>query len=165
MGGAPTEFELLGLERWNQIKVEYEPSMQFRFGLSSLYVARQFLGRGGIVRVAPDGLHGTSGISLPFVGRVLPFRAGFAHLALTTGADVIPVFISFDTTGKVRVEFLNPLEVGSPGMNHQDQVEFLIRQHASLLEKKWREDPGNIQWKYLKQFLALKPAIGEEEPL
>jgi len=136
MGGAPTEFELLGLERWNQIKVEYEPSMQFRFGLSSLYVARQFLGRGGIVRVAPDGLHGTSGISLPFVG-----------------------------PGKVRVEFLNPLEVGSPGMNHQDQVEFLIRQHASLLEKKWREDPGNIQWKYLKQFLALKPAIGEEEPL
>ncbi|MBW1742417.1 MAG: AMP-binding protein [Deltaproteobacteria bacterium] len=163
MGGAPTEFELLGLEQWNQMKVEYEPSMQFRFGLSSLYVARQFLGRGGIVRMAPDGLHGTSGIFLPFMGRALPFRAGFAHLALTTGADAIPVFTSLDTTGKVRMEFMNPLKVGSPGMNHQDRVEFLIRQYAGLLEKKWREDPGNIQWKYLRQFLALEPAVEEEE--
>jgi hypothetical protein len=66
---------------------------------------------------------------------------------------MIPVFISLEETGRVRVDFLDPLRKGLPGRPPGELAESLIRQYAGLLEERWREAPGNIHWKLLEEFL------------
>jgi len=122
-----------------------------------LYKAKQVLGRGGIIFVAADAPVGSSpGIRLPFLGRHLDFRKGFAELALSAAAPVIPVRASIDTTGHVTVRFLPRMKVA--GASHEEQVESLVRQYVDGLSKEWIEEFGNINWVYLRMFLA-RPLI------
>jgi lauroyl/myristoyl acyltransferase len=122
----------------------------------SMDMAVKALRGGGIVHLAADGQVGTSsGISMPFHGHVRPFKAGFAELAITAGADVIPVVVSLDIAGGVDIEFLNPLDFASGNMTRQEQVESLVKQYASIVERRWAQAPGNIPWRQVKAFLKL----------
>lgn len=159
LGGIDYDFKLLGLKRSKQMKLELEPQKNFLFRSLSFYRARSVLERGGVVRIAPDGSHGTSGVYIPFHGRLRLFRSGFAELAVTTGADVIPFFLSFHVSGRFYAEFLSPLDIEEVHkMNRQEKIEVLLRKYACLLEKRWSEEPGNIAWEMIEDYLALPPA-------
>jgi lauroyl/myristoyl acyltransferase len=143
------------------MKLELEPQKNLLFRSLSLYLTRPVLERGGVVRIASDGYHGTNAIYTPFHGRLRPFREGFAELAVTTGADVIPVFTSFDITGRFKVDFLAPLEVEHNKTNRQEKIGAFIRQYVYLLERRWAEEPGNIAWGMLEDYFASPPATVE----
>ncbi|MBW2172164.1 MAG: AMP-binding protein [Deltaproteobacteria bacterium] len=152
LGGTPHALDLLGIGESRQVMLEVGDSD----GGLSMDMAVRALRRGGIVNVAADGQDGTSGgIPIPFHGHVRPFKAGFAELAVATGADVIPVVVSLDIGGRVDIEFLDPLDSGSANMTRQEQVESLVQQYASIVERRWPQAPGNIPWRQVKAFLEL----------
>jgi lauroyl/myristoyl acyltransferase len=152
LGGSPDRLNLLGLGQSRQMMLEVGDS----HGGLSMDMAVRALRRGGIVHLAADGQVGTSsGILMPFNGHIRPFKAGFAELAVATGADVIPVVVSLDIEGRVDIEFLNPLDSASGNMTHQEQVESLVKQYASIVERRWSRAPGNIPWRQVKAFLEL----------
>ncbi|MBW1859012.1 MAG: amino acid adenylation domain-containing protein [Deltaproteobacteria bacterium] len=133
LGWTPHILDLLGLGQSRQVMLEVEDSQ----GSLSMDMALRALRRGGIVNLAADGQDGTSsGIPMPFHGHVRPFKAGFAELAVTTGADVLPVVVSLDISGRVDIEFLTPLDSGSGNMTRQAQVKSLVtwRQVKAFLE-------------------------------
>ncbi|MCP4400858.1 MAG: amino acid adenylation domain-containing protein [bacterium] len=137
------------------LKREYLPIFDDSQRISSVYQARQILERQGIVYIVADGYKGKSSLALPFLGRLRPFRTGFAELAVQTGAAVIPMFPSLDGQGRITVKFLNPLEPGGDTLSEQEQIERLITQYASLLEDRWLNAPGNIRYSQINQFLRL----------
>jgi lauroyl/myristoyl acyltransferase len=131
-------------------------------GASQLYKGRQALQRGGIVMIVADGYAGSSpGIALPFYGRNRIFRAGFAELALSAGAAIVPASVSMDMTGHVNVRFLPRLEIASS--SHQQQIESLVLQYVEILRKEWAKNLSSFSWKQLEKFLQLPPAGEGEE--
>jgi amino acid adenylation domain-containing protein len=126
---------------------------------SQLYEGKRVLKRGGIVMIVADGYMGSSrGIEFSLFGRRRVFRTGFAELAVSTGAAIVPASVSMDTTGHVDVRFLPPLEI--PGLSHEQQIESLVLQYVEILRREWAENLGNLRWKHLEKFLQLPP-VGE----
>jgi len=105
--------------------------------------AKRILDSERLLCIAADGYNGTSGFTLDFHGRRRFFASGFAELAVDGGAVVIPIMAPVDDIGRVRIEFLDPLD-GDASPERRQRVESLIRQYAGLLEERWSEDPGNI---------------------
>ncbi len=122
---------------------------------TAMHEAISVLKRGGVVIIAPDGYLGSSGVSLPFLGRRRDFQAGFAEIALITGADIVPAFVSIKQNGHFDVEFIDMPDVIDDDMKHQEKVIYLIKQYASLLEARWNEKPENISWQQIKRFFYL----------
>jgi lauroyl/myristoyl acyltransferase len=151
-GGQKAKF--MGLENSKQIMLKIATSDVF----PSLRLAKRILEEGGIVYVMADGYRGTGGISVPFHGRRREFRTGFAKLAASTGADVLPGFVSLDTSGHVKLEFFDPLDSGSGKAYPAKQVEWLVQQYASILGKRWVQEPGQVTWGHMKKFLDLPTA-------
>ncbi|MBV7339688.1 hypothetical protein KFU94_68050 [Chloroflexi bacterium TSY] len=121
--------------------------------------AKKALAHGGVAHILPDGYRGSGGLPLPFCQRHHEFRTGFADLALTTGAAVIPAFVSLDLNGHIEIQFSKPLDVGPTTMEQGERVELLIRQYATLLEKHWREEPWLISWQWIEKYLELPESI------
>lgn len=123
---------------------------------TELYGAKKVLKRGGIVTIVPDGYVGKSGLELSFLGRRRRFAAGFAELAVETGATVIPVVSSMNYKGRIAVEFHTSLyDRSSDAGSRKSGYAGMIEQYVKLLEKKWREDPGSITLSHVKRFLEL----------
>ncbi|MCP4400862.1 MAG: amino acid adenylation domain-containing protein [bacterium] len=145
----------LPFSRNPSLRYVFLPIFEHSQKITSLYQARQTLEHQGLVHIVPDGYKGGSSLVLPFLGRLRPFKTGFAELAVQTGASVIPVFASFDGRGRLTIEFLDPLEHGSDTMSEQEQIEGLITQYATFLEQHWLMTPGNISYSQINQFLKL----------
>jgi lauroyl/myristoyl acyltransferase len=144
--------ELLSLERVNSFEklgVKLPDNLQVirlshSFLARAVFQAEKALKQGKVVHLAADGNQGQSGVVVTFHGRQRRFTAGFAELAVNTGAVVLPVFAPFDEEGRVNIEFLEPLDNGSESMGHSERVESLVKQYVRLLEQRWSEDPGNV---------------------
>ncbi|MBX3010667.1 MAG: AMP-binding protein [Caldilineaceae bacterium] len=136
-----------------QGKVDDDYLMAVRSHL--LFQSAQVLQQGGLISILPDGHHGSrEGITLPFHGRQRTFRTGFAELALDTGAAVVPIFVSSDLKGHIRVEF-TPALTSQPTANRDEQVKDLVTQYATLLRKHWAAHPANVPWPQMRLHLAL----------
>ena len=142
---------------WKKAIRQVEFSHSEGFYLRHLYTATQVLKQGGILHISPDGFIGNRYITLPFLGRNVPFRTGFAELVLDSGATVVPVFTSIDVSGYVKIEITNPLNSEQPGLSRADRIESLTRQYAGFLEKKWAAEPGNIAWPHMERLLEFPP--------
>jgi lauroyl/myristoyl acyltransferase len=155
--------ELLSLEagdKFDGLGVKLPDSVQViplrnSFLARVVFQAEKALKKGKVVHLAADGRRGDSGFVLTFHGRQRHFAAGFAELAVNTGAVVLPVFAPFDEEGRVNIEFLEPLDSGSESMAHSERVESLVRQYARLLEQRWSQDPGNVRPRLAGKFLSL----------
>jgi acyl-CoA synthetase (AMP-forming)/AMP-acid ligase II/lauroyl/myristoyl acyltransferase/acyl carrier protein len=156
MGGIPYPLELMRLNHLKRKfmldRESYKAPQNARFA-RQLHMAKQTLEKGGILHMAPDGYRENHGKNVSFYGRNRCFRAGFAELAVMTNADVIPVEVSLDVTGKVQVKFLEPLVV-VPG-DHQQQVDSLFNQYIDIFAETWAKNLGNMQWDELAHFLTL----------
>lgn len=113
--------------------------------------AMRVLREGGVVVVLADDDDGTGGIEFPFHGRLRPLRPGAAELALRGEALLVPLFAAMDETGHVTFEFLDPL--APEGERHDQRVNSLLRQYATLLADRYTTSLGAMEWYILRKFL------------
>ncbi len=122
-------------------------------------IARRALKEGRVIHMLGDGYQGDSLLAIEFLGRTRHCRTGFAELALSVGADVIPVLAPLDDRGRVVVEFHDALDHGHPDMSRTEKVDHLVRQYFRLLERHWRHDPGNAQNLHIQKFRQLSSPL------
>jgi KDO2-lipid IV(A) lauroyltransferase len=146
-----------GADRLNVIEVGGGAS----FLLRQTFVARRVLLDGGMLHLVADGLKGSSGVLVPFHGRMRRLATGFAELAVSTGAAVVPVIANMDVNGQIHVEFFEPLDTPSSDLDRREQVEGLIRQYVSFLQARWSDDPGSVRMHHVEHFLRLAPFSSE----
>jgi lauroyl/myristoyl acyltransferase len=119
--------------------------------------AKHTLNEGGIVHLLGDGYHGKSSISFTFINKVRGFRPSYAELALSTGADVIPIFITPGKHHRIQIELCNPLDKGTESMKREERSAHIVEQYVHLLERKWRESPQFINWGHMEKYLHHVP--------
>jgi hypothetical protein len=128
-----------------------------RFELArQMHAAKHLLTRGGIVFNVPDTYQNLdSSRSVEFFGRRRRIAAGFAELALKTGAHVMPIAYRFSPRGFFVLEFGAPFDVLGPQSSHDERVDSLVGQYANFLRDEWRQYPWNIDWHQLKYYCRL----------
>lgn len=128
-------------------------STAFAFQLAG---ALKTLKSGGIVNIAGEGLGGHVYLELPFLGHLFPFRAGFAELAVHSGAAVMALFGLFKLDGKITFELVDiPQPVGAV---KEEQVETLVRGFATLLQEREQQLLASLRWGKLAQIRTFPPA-------
>lgn len=111
------------------------------FSLRPLMEARKVVSAGGTVLLLADGGLGNLAVEVPFLGGTQRFATGFAVLARTTGAAVVPVTCRNREDGGVAVAFHAPLPVPDPAAGRDAQIEERIRHYARFLEPQVRDEP------------------------
>lgn len=150
---------------------EMSPLNRMLLSARDLAEANQSLASGGIAYILPDGKQGATTIAYPFWGRLRHFRTGFAELALTSGAVVLPAVCIPQLNGKFSIKFFEPFDLGTPAINRQERVELLVHQYADHLAQLWALAPGSLRTSDICQFLYESeeydppaPAESEQKP-
>jgi lauroyl/myristoyl acyltransferase len=124
-----------------------------------MHAAKQLLKGGGIVFNLPDAFQNLDhSRAVEFFGRQRRIAAGFAELALMTGANVVPIAYRFSPRGSFVLEFGAPLQAPGPEATHGERVGVLVGQFAEFLRAQWRRYPWNIPWHHLEQYCSLPEA-------
>lgn len=128
-----------------------------------LLTARRDLQAGGNAFILPDGKHGRDGTRTTLYGHERWVRSGFADLALTSGATVLPVDVVCGSAGSIRATIGEPLDPGSSSMPHEQRVELLARQYVDHLARIWARSPGSVHLSHVRRYLdAPVTATGED---
>lgn len=102
------------------------------------------LRRNEIVCLIGDRDGSSNTVTVPFFNRPTPLPAGAAHLALATGAPVIPVFVILDADGRYATLMEQAIFFrGQVGHNHEVVAEGMQRL-AAVFERYIRQYPD--QW-------------------
>ena len=124
-----------------------------------MHAAKHLLAQGGIVFNPPDARQNLDhSRAVEFFGRQRQLAAGFAELALKTGAHVAPVAYRFTPRGTFALEFGAPFDVLGPQSTHDERVDSLVAQYANFLRDEWRLYPWNIPWNHLLHYCLLPEA-------
>ena len=133
-----------------------------------MHAAKRQLARGGIVFNAADARQNLDySRTIEFFGRRRQIAAGFAELALLTGARVIPVACRFSVRGFFVLDFGVPFLLPGPQASHDEGVASLVAQYGDFLRDEWRRYPWNLQWPHLQYYCLLpeiEPGAGGEKP-
>ncbi len=92
-----------------------------------------------------DQREGDAGVDISFLGRPSRAAAGPALLALRTGAAVVPVFMTRESTGRHRLDILAALEQARKGTLRSD-VEAFTGRINRVLEERIRLHPEQWWW-------------------
>jgi lauroyl/myristoyl acyltransferase len=129
-----------------------------------MHAAKHLLARGGIVFNPPDARQNLDhSRPVEFFGRQRHLAAGFAELALKTGAHVVPVAYRFTPRGTFALEFGAPFDALGPQSTHDERVDSLVAQYAHFLRDEWRRYPWNIPWNHLLHYCLL-PEVDSGAP-
>jgi len=118
-----------------------------------LMEAKHILNDGGIIHLLGDGYHGKSGITLPFIGKLRSFRMSYAELALSTEADIIPIFIYAQKNDHIQVDLYPSLDKGNEEMSKEERIRSIVKQYVDLLSNKWMESPQLINPGHIEAYL------------
>ena len=131
-----------------------------RFELArQMHEAKQRLVQGGLVFNPPDARQNLDNArTVEFFGRRRPIAAGFAELALMTGARVVPASYRFTPRGSFVLAFGAPFDVPGAASTHDERVDSLVGQYAGFLRDEWRLHPSNIPWNHLLHYCLLPAA-------
>ena len=121
--------------------------------VKQLFKAREILNNGGIFHILGDGYHGKSVITHDFLGRIRGFRASYAELGLSTGAPIVPVFITVDLVGQISVDIKDALDKGNDSMPHKERIQHITGQYVDHLQEKWIDKPQYIYWGFIEKYL------------
>lgn len=148
---ATDSYPLLGID----LGARFEPvELAATFRPKALLLAREALRAGGIVHSTGDGYAAVSARKRRFLGRYRPFAEGAGYLCQATGAQCLPVFARSDEFGRLRIEFLEPLDAGSREGDTADFAGRLADAYIPLLEQRWLSDFGNVSPHAIRQFAA-----------
>jgi KDO2-lipid IV(A) lauroyltransferase len=112
-----------------------------RLMLRPLVEARRVLAGGGVLLVMGDGEFGALNVEVPFLDGAHRFASGFAALATTTGARVLPAFATLAADQRVSVEILEPLD-GDDAAGRAERIRGLVAAFARVLERRMAADPA-----------------------
>jgi lauroyl/myristoyl acyltransferase len=131
-----------------------------RFELArQMHAAKQLLAQGGLVFNPPDARQNLDhSRTVEFFGRQRQLAAGFAELALKTGARVMPLAHRFTARGSFVLEFGAPFHAPGADSPHEERVDSLVGQYANFLRDQWRLYPWNIPWNHLLHHCQLPAA-------
>ena len=89
---------------------------------------------------------------IPLAGKIYPMKAGFAELALNTGAAIVPHFRHCLPDGKIQLCFGSPMNPGNG--DREQQVKILLDQYAAFIEQTWNTHPEAMRWERIRDHLA-----------
>lgn len=121
--------------------------------------AKEVLNDGGFFHILGDAGKGNSTVTVDFLGRKMGFRKSFAELALNTNAFVLPVFSYINSNGKIIVDILPALDIGSDNMQKEERIAYLVQQYSKVLADKWTKYPHQINKLFIKRYLNI-PIFG-----
>jgi amino acid adenylation domain-containing protein len=146
------------IESEESARLETANANQIAMATTIAVRGQRILQAGGIVQVYNDiGVREPGTLAFLIGDRLYDFKTGFAELALATDAVVIPVYSAHDITGRIRMEFLPPLQTRAD-VDHKNQVQHLVEQYAQFLEHTWRTVPESISW-YILQHHLERPLV------
>jgi acyl-CoA synthetase (AMP-forming)/AMP-acid ligase II/lauroyl/myristoyl acyltransferase len=114
----------------------------------------QALKNGQIVQVIPDG-RDFSAQDQPFLvgGRKTYIQSGFAKLALTTDAAIVPVSTTRRLDGSIHSTFFKPLTPHDIQSPLEEKILDLVAQYVDFLESSWRASPESVKWSKMEKHL------------
>ncbi len=127
------------------------------FWLRQLFIARKDLSSARSVHVAMDGLQGTGGKEWHFLGRARLYHVGLPKMALALNVPIVQSITSIDEAGRITVRYEDPLTGLTPEMDADARMACFLAGYLTNLEAFWLKDPGNIQNRHLRHYLASEP--------
>jgi KDO2-lipid IV(A) lauroyltransferase len=97
-------------------------------------------------------------MTLPFHGRMHPFRTSFAELALLTGAQLFFVASDLQQYDRLSFELVGPFDMETTATAHEDRVQHLMLQYVAHLRQQWARNPWALPWWLMTEHLAYPPA-------
>jgi lauroyl/myristoyl acyltransferase len=91
-------------------------------------------------------------------GRAYQVKAGFAELALNTGAAILPFYGRILPDSRSQIHFLPPLEPGAG--SRAVQAERLVNQYVAFVNRVWSESPAILWWNRIRRHLMRPAACG-----
>lgn len=159
----PDGFTIIGQKKQffpqdkKKLSKEQRKRWTLKIFLDQIMQSKSLLQKGGMIMILPDGKGGMSGrITASLHGRIHGFRAGFANLAVETGAAVIPFSTTIDVHRKqITVFFSGPFDAGTPEMDDAERIKKLVGQYAVFLEQEWARCPGLVPFDQMTKHLKL----------
>jgi len=103
----------------------------------------------GIICLIADENKRHGGVFVDFFGHPAATAVGPAHLALKTGAPVVPVFMVRRRDNRQKIVIEPPLSCELSGENEQD-IEVLTSQFTRIIESYVRKYPGQWRWDHFR---------------
>jgi acyl carrier protein len=117
-------------------------------------LGQKTLQQGGIVNFASDWSDAPGRrYQVSVAGRLRQIKAGFAELAINTGATIIPHIRHCLEDGRIQMEFGDPLQLG--GGEKSQQVQELMNQYVEFIERSWAAHPEAMRWYDILDHFAL----------
>jgi lauroyl/myristoyl acyltransferase len=115
--------------------------------------AQKLLQQGNVIHIVGDTYAKGPGRTYPIrIGdREYMIKAGFAELALNTGAKVLPVYGRFEADGRLLTEILPPLDPGRG--SRVERIQALIQQYESFINSALKRHPVILSWKRMRAHL------------
>ena len=146
---------ILTLQEESQYLSRYEERLRKKVGIQTIYfdpkerpnlsiieMARK-LRRNEIVALLADRTFGGQSTQVPFFGRKTPFPSGAVHLALGTGATIVPVFVILGKKMKYSGIIGEPIPMKKDG-DKEDIVTQCVQEIARRFEEMISRYPD--QW-------------------
>ena len=105
--------------------------------------AARTLVQGGVVAMAGDEEDVQVGQPVLIGDRLHHLVSGFAELAVSTGAAIVPFYTQFLQDGRIRIRFLPPLSWDRDG-DRETQVGAIMAQYGAAQTQLWRQAPGAL---------------------
>lgn len=145
----------LDLPEWKNISTQQLGKSPFL--AKEVFVALKAIKAGKIFHTMADGMQGKAVLNLPLLGRLRGFTKSYAELAISSDADVIPVFTRMELSGHIEVIFCPPLDKGTEDMAGEDRVSMMVQQYVSLLSDVYRNEPASVHLNHMRRFLGYPP--------
>lgn len=116
--------------------------------------AEKKLREGRVIQVFSDTHDDrTKNYTALLLGKPRNFKAGFAELAVRTGAPVIPTMNYIDDQYRVARVFFPPLHTDQP--SYDGKILEMVEQYARFIENAWREHPEIQTLSKIKKFFRM----------
>jgi lauroyl/myristoyl acyltransferase len=156
LGRVPT----LSLERaltvaeQNEDGDEIEPEqMTSQWAAAYSLQAQRILRAGGIVRISNDMNYSSpNSISRTIGKRRFWLKPGFADLAWSSGAAIVPVYSYIDHTGCANMKASRAFSLLATPVSRTVQIHHLLDLYVDFLETAWREHPESMGWGLLGRY-------------
>jgi amino acid adenylation domain-containing protein len=116
------------------------------------------LSDGGLVLFAGEGRKGRVRSRVPICGRVYPIRAGFAELAIRTGATVLPLTATLADDGKIELTVHAEIPRGDSTLRRSKRARQMVLRYAEFLDNVWKNAPESLTLRRMQQHLQLPEA-------
>lgn len=116
------------------------------------------LAAGGMVLMAGEGRKGRAHVEGIIGGRRYRLRAGFADLALRSGAVVVPMSSALGDDGRIQLRFHPPIPRGSRDLARRERASRMVLRFADFVDAQLRQAPESLSLRRMAYHLSLPRA-------